>query len=142
MIGTLEFTSATYYRYAAVNLGLLGDENHLAALTSEERRTILKSFLKATLMAVPGARKNSMNAATLPFAVLGIRKDKGQPIQLVNAFESPVKASGKGLADASRQAMETEHKKLKETWGIETAKEVWMPETNLNAFLDELTDGL
>jgi CRISPR system Cascade subunit CasC len=142
MIGTLEFTSATYYRYAAVNLGLLTDDKHLGALPPEHRRAILKSFLKATLMAVPGARKNSMNAATLPFAVLGIRKDKGQPVQLVNAFESPVKATGKGFDQASREAMEAEYKKLKETWGIETTKELWMPESNLNDFLEGLTDGL
>jgi CRISPR system Cascade subunit CasC len=93
-------------------------------------------------MAVPCARKISMNAATLPFAVLGIRKDKGQPIQLVNAFESPVKANGKGLAEASRDAMEAEYKKLKDTWGIEVVNECRIPEANLNAFLDELTDGL
>jgi CRISPR system Cascade subunit CasC len=141
-LGTAEFTSATYYRYAAVNLGLLADQNHLGALPPEDRRVILKSFIKATLMAVPGARKNSMNAATLPFAVLGIRKDKGQPVQLVNAFESPVKATGKGFDQASREAMEDEYKKLKETWGIETTKELWMPESNLNDFLEGLTDGL
>jgi CRISPR system Cascade subunit CasC len=142
MIGTLEFTSATYYRYAAVNLDLLADEGHLGALPPEHRQDILKSFLKATLMAVPGARKNSMNAATLPFAVLGIRKDKGQPIQLVNAFENPVKATGKGFGDVSREAMEAELKRLKQTWGIETTKELWMPETNLNDFVNGLTDGI
>lgn len=142
MIGTLEFTSATYYRYTAVNLDLFADEKHLGALTPSERLTVLKSFLKATLMAVPGARKNSMNAATLPFAVLGIRKDKGQPVQLVNAFENPIKAGGKGFDQASREAMEAEHKKLKDTWGIVTAEELWMPETNLNDFLEKLTHGL
>ena len=142
MIGTLEFTSATYYRYTAVNLGLLADDNHLGALSPAERREVLKSFLKSCLMAVPGARKNSMNAATLPFAVLGILKEKGQPIQLVNAFENPVKPLGKGLADASREAMAAEHNKLKATWGIETVKELWMPDTNLNDFIEGLIDGI
>lgn len=141
-MGTAEFTSATYYRYAAVNLDLLADDKHLGALTPEERRSVLKSFIKATLMAVPGARKNSMNAATLPFAVLGIRKVKGQPVQLVNAFENPIKADGKGFDQASREAMEAEHNKLKDTWGIVISKELWMPETNLATFLEELTDGL
>lgn len=141
-LGTAEFTSATYYRYVAVNLDLLADEHHLGALDAGQRREVLKSFLKAALMAVPGARKNSMNAATLPFTVLGLRKDKGQPVQLVNAFEEPVKASGKGLAHASSEAMKAEHGKLKSTWGIETSKELWMPETNLNDFIEGLTDGL
>lgn len=142
MIGTLEFTSATYYRYVAINLDLLSDEHHLGALDPGQRREVLKSFLKAALMAVPGARKNSMNAATLPFAVLGLRKDKGQPVQLVNAFEEPVKATGKGLAQSSREAMKAEHEKLKSTWGIETSKELWMPETKLSDFIEGLTDGL
>ena len=38
--------------------------------------------------------------------------------------------------------MEAEYKKLKETWGIETTKQLWMPESNLNDFLEGLTDGL
>ena len=142
MIGTLEFTSATYYRYVAVNLDLLADGQHLGALDAGQRREVLKSFLKAALMAVPGARKNSMNASTLPLRVLGVRKDKGQPVQLVNAFEEPVKATSKGLAYVSSEAMTAEHEKLKSTWGIETSKELWMPETNLNDFIEGLTDGL
>ena len=142
MIGTLEFVSATYYRYIGVNLGLLADPNNLGGLSDEDRREALKSFLKACLMAVPGARRNSMNAATLPFAVLGLRKDKGQPVQLINAFEEPIKAAGKGLTEASREAMKAEHEKMKATWGIETAKELWMPDSNLNDFIEGLTDGV
>src|SRR5438093_6988194 len=38
MTGTLEFTSATYYRYVGLNLGLLADSSHLGALTVEERK--------------------------------------------------------------------------------------------------------
>jgi len=53
-----------------------------------------------------GTGKNSMNAATLPFAVLGIRKDNGQPVQLVNVFESPVIATGKGFNQASKEVLE------------------------------------
>jgi CRISPR system Cascade subunit CasC len=142
MIGTLEFVSATYYRYVALNLGLLASPNNLGPLSDDERRQVVKSFLKACLMAVPGARRNSMNAATLPFAVLGLRKDKGQPVQLINAFEEPIKANGKGLVEASREAMKAEHDKMKATWGIETTKEVWIPETNLNDFIEGLTDGI
>jgi CRISPR system Cascade subunit CasC len=138
MIDTLEFTSATYYRYAAINLDLLFDDKHLEKLDPAQRKAVLDAFIRATLMAVPNARKNSMNAATLPHAVLGLRKDKGQPIQLINAFESPVSANGKGLADASLEAMKAHHEKLKATWGIETKTELWMPETSLNNFVNGL----
>ena len=142
MIGTLEFTSATYYRYAAVNRGLLFDKDHLEALDAKQRKAVLNAFLRATLTAVPGARKNLMNAATLPHAVLGIRKDSGQPLQLVNAFEDPVRPRGKGLAEASRDAMETHYNDLKTTWGIRADIELWMPETPLDNFIKRLTDGI
>lgn len=36
MTGTLEFTSATYYRYAGLNLDLLADAAHLGAVASDE----------------------------------------------------------------------------------------------------------
>lgn len=140
MIGTLEFTSATYYRYVAINLGLLFETHHLGALDAAQRRAVLDAFIRATLTAIPGARKNSMNAATLPHAVLGIRKDKGQPLQLINAFEKPVQAGGKGFAESSADAMKAHHEFLKQTWSIQTAKELWIPGTNLDEFIGGLAD--
>jgi len=102
MTGTLEFTSAVYYRYVGLNLGLLGDDSHLGVLSAEDRRTVIDTFLRAAVLAVPGARKNSMNANTLPGYVLGLVKDKGQPLQLVNAFEKPVRtSSGNGFIQPS-----------------------------------------
>ncbi len=138
MIGTLEFSSAVYYRYAALNLGLLADEAHLAKLSLDERRKVVDAFIRATLQAVPGARKNSMNAHTLPGFVLGTFKSAGQPVQLINAFESPVRPKS-GLLDASIDAMKSHHAKLKETWGIACDTEVTLPGVNLNAFCEALT---
>lgn len=140
MIGTLEFTSATYYRYAAINLDLLFDEAHLGQLDSTQKKAVLDAFLRATLMAVPGARKNSMNAATLPFEVLGVLKESGQPVQLVNAFEKPVVANGSGLAEASLDAMKTQLESLKKIWGIEHTEELWLTETGLSTFINKLTN--
>ncbi len=135
MTGTLEFTSATYYRYAALNLDLLA--KHLAALSPAERKEVVKTFLTAAIQAVPGARKNSMNAHTLPCYVLGLVKDKGQPIQLINAFEKPV-ASKNGIADASIAALKAHHEQLKTTWGIKPVVEVAIPDAGLDTFCERL----
>jgi CRISPR system Cascade subunit CasC len=140
MIGTLEFNSATYYRYTAINLAQFACEKNLGKLTSDQRRTILKDFIRATLTAIPGARQNSMNAATLPFEVLGIRKDKGQPLQLTNAFESPVKANGKGLQVTSLAAMKEHLASLEKTWGS-LGEKLWLTEIGLDSFLDQLLAG-
>jgi len=136
MTGTLEFTSATYYRYAALNLGLL--KQHLIALSGEELRKVVDAFLHAAILAVPGARKNSMNAHTLPAYVLGIVKEKGQPIQLINAFEKPV-ASKNGIVDVSIASLKEHHAQLKKTWNIQTAVEVAIPDVDLDTFCKEIT---
>ena len=121
MMGTLEFTSAVYYRYVGLNLGLLEDDSHLAAVPAEDRRKVVDAFLRAVILAVPGARKNSMNAHTVPGFVLGLVKDKGQPLQLVNAFEKPVRTSGgNGFMESSVREELLHLKKLEDFLG-ETA---------------------
>lgn len=137
MIGSLEFNSATYYRYVAINLDLLADEKHLGGLSKDESTSILRAFLKAVLTAVPGARKNSMNAGTLPHEVLGIRKDSGQPLQLVNAFEKPVRANGAGFAESSLEEMKTHLAGIESIWG-EQGQKAYLTESGLDGFLDNL----
>lgn len=140
MISTLEFTSAVYYRYAALNLGLLADKDHLGdpALTQEQRRVVVDAFIRAALLAVPTARKNSMNGHNPPAYVLGTCKDQGQPMQLINAFEKPV-WSKDGLIDKSIAAMKAHHEAMKKTWDLKVAAEVAIPDVDLNTFCKRLT---
>jgi len=141
MIGILEFSSAVYYRYAALNLDLLADSAHLGKLTAEERRAVVDAFIRATLRAVPGARKNSMNAHTLPGYVLGTYKTAGQPVQLINAFEEPV-AARSGLLGTSIEKLEAHHAALKTTWDITCETEVAMPKVTLAEFCAALTKNV
>jgi CRISPR system Cascade subunit CasC len=149
MTGTLEFTSAVYYRYAALNLSLLFYQKdkdgkssaNLACFSGEAeaemRRKIVDAFIRAVVLAVPGARKNSMNANTLPGYVLGLVKDKGQPVQLVNAFEEPV-SSRNGLIAKSVEKLKAHHEELKRVWGIEAALEAVIPEKSLDQFCEAI----
>ncbi len=141
MIGTLEFSSAVYYRYAALNLDLLVDADHLAKLTKEERQQVVEAFMRATLQAVPGARKNSMNAHTLPGFVLGTYKSAGQPVQLINAFEEPVRPKS-GLLAESIAKLQAHHEALKKTWDITCDTEVAIPDVTLKAFCEALTKNV
>jgi len=137
MIGTLEFISAVYYRYVGLNLGLLGDDRHLEALSAKDRRRVVDTFLHAAVLTIPGARKNSMYAHTLPSYVLGLVKDKGQPLQLINAFERPVR-SREGLLGASVAALKEHHEQLKKTWGIKPSLEIAIPDKPLDQFCAEI----
>ena len=81
MTGTLEFTSATYYRYVALNLDLLVGQAGASrpsgiAFTLEERKEVVDTFLRAAILAVPSARQNSMNAHTS--TLLRTRVGEGQ----------------------------------------------------------------
>lgn len=61
-----------------------------------------------------------MNGNTMPVYVLGVVREKGHPIQLVNAFESPVRPSMKGFVVESVNRMNLEYADLKETWSIKS----------------------
>ncbi|WP_429884284.1 type I-E CRISPR-associated protein Cas7/Cse4/CasC [Geoalkalibacter halelectricus] len=138
MTSTLEFNSATYYRFAALNLDMLADVDHLGSLSSVERRNVVSAFIEATIKAIPGARKNTMNGNTLPNYVFGVVREKGHPIQLVNAFETPLRSS-QGYALKSIDLLKTEYEKLKETWGIEAVFEQAIPQVGINTFIEGMT---
>ncbi len=135
MTSTLEFNSATYYRFAALNLDMLADNEHLGCLTRDERQNVVRTFVEATIMAIPSARKNTMNGNTLPGYVLGVVREKGHPVQLVNAFESAVRPS-QGYAAKSVELLKGEYARLAETWGIEAVFENAIPDVGLKIFLD------
>lgn len=134
MTSTLEFNSATYYRFAALNLDMLFDKDHLECLDLVERKEVVKAFVKATLQAVPVARRNSMNGYVLPGHVLCVLRDKGHPIQLVNAFEAPIKGKD-GIIKESIKALEKEYSELKTTWNLD-GTEFRIPDGNLTTLIE------
>ncbi|WP_329791947.1 type I-E CRISPR-associated protein Cas7/Cse4/CasC [Lentzea sp. DG1S-22] len=86
MIGTIDFNSACYYRYANLNLeqlahNLAGDQD----LINRTARAWLYSFIHA----VPSGAQNSMAARTMPDTLLGVVRDRGA-WNLANAFQRPV----------------------------------------------------
>lgn len=99
--------------------------------------SVVRTFVEATVKAIPGARKNTMNGNTLPVYVLGVVRKKGHPVQLVNAFENPVRSSN-GYASKSVELLKTEYAKLSETWGIEAVFEEAIPDVGIKFFLDEV----
>ena len=137
-IGTLEYNSACYYRYVGLNLDLLHDEDHLAHFSDEEKKKVLSSFLYAALMAVPSARKNSMFGFNPPACVLGLRRN-GQPLSLINAFETPIR-SASGYIQKSSKLMKEHWESLMKTYCLEDDVDVVtsMPENNMEEFIQQL----
>ncbi|MDL2058993.1 type I-E CRISPR-associated protein Cas7/Cse4/CasC [Mesosutterella sp. AGMB02718] len=88
-MGTLEFSSATYYRYISLDLGLLANTLGLEDNSNGLMGKAVEAFVKALFIAVPAARQSTQSGACpWDFAKVYIRK--GQRMQL--SFEQPVKS--------------------------------------------------
>ncbi len=135
-MGHAEFNAACYYRYVALNLDLLfyqknesgkPSANLCCLLRPEDkklRQEIVRAFLRATILAVPTAKHTGMNANLPPEYVLGMVIN-GQPMQLVNAFEAPIRANGQGWLPVSIRRMEEQLKRLNHLFGdrgLDTAR--------------------
>jgi CRISPR system Cascade subunit CasC len=98
-MGSLEFNSATYYRYISLDLGQLyqtlgGDEYIPQAIDI---------FTKALYIAVPAARQTTQSAASFwEYAKVLVRR--GQRLQI--PFETAVKARGGGFLIPSIEELE------------------------------------
>lgn len=93
-MGSLEFNSATYYRYISLDLGQLAQ-----TMGEEDLSKAVDAFTKALFVAVPNARQTTQSGASQwDFARVLVRK--GQRLQV--SFETPVKkALGGGYLQAS-----------------------------------------
>jgi CRISPR system Cascade subunit CasC len=86
MIGTVEFNSACFYRYANVDLAQLA--NNLKGDRELAGRT-LEAFIRASIEAVPSGKQNSMAAQNPPSFVMAVVRRAGL-WSLANAFLTPV----------------------------------------------------
>lgn len=114
MMGTIEFSSATIYRYATVNLDLL----HENLGDAEATLRALSSFIEAFVKTMPTGKQNTFANRTLPsMVVVQVRDD--QPVSLVGAFERPVlKSDTEGFVAKSVRKLVEHEKQLEEAFGV------------------------
>ncbi|ANJ67344.1 type I-E CRISPR-associated protein Cas7/Cse4/CasC [Halothiobacillus diazotrophicus] len=105
MMGTIEFNSACYYRYAVVDweklvTNLQGDTD----LATKGLRTFLEGFV----LAEPTGKQNSFAAHNPPeFVAVSVCHDAA-PRNLANAFETAIRAkTGESLTRKSAEALAT-----------------------------------
>ncbi|WP_455361917.1 type I-E CRISPR-associated protein Cas7/Cse4/CasC [Streptomyces sp. SYSU K21746] len=110
MIGTVDFNSATLYRYAALGIhqlaanlgeGLREDE----PLTVPVRRAV-EAFVHGFLASLPTGKINTFGHHTLPDAVI-VKLRSTRPVSFVAAFEEPVRGDQGGhVREASERLAE------------------------------------
>ncbi|WP_017938164.1 type I-E CRISPR-associated protein Cas7/Cse4/CasC [Zestomonas thermotolerans] len=87
-MGSLEFNSATYYRYVSLDLGQLAQ-----TLGEEDLKKAIAAFTQALFVAVPSARQTTQSGAS-PWEFARVLVRKGQRLQV--PFETPVQRARDG----------------------------------------------
>ncbi|MCK1816237.1 type I-E CRISPR-associated protein Cas7/Cse4/CasC [Streptomyces sp. XM4011] len=93
MIGSIDFHSATLYRYAALDVDAL-HRNLGPGLRQDEAPSVptqraVAAFLEGFITSLPTGKINTFGNHTLPAAVL-VKLRTRRPISFVDAFEQPV----------------------------------------------------
>ncbi|AWE41589.1 type I-E CRISPR-associated protein Cas7/Cse4/CasC [Actinobaculum sp. 313] len=115
MMGTVEFSSATVYRYATVNLDML----HENLGDKEATLRALTAFVDGFATSMPTGKQNTFANRTLPDAIVVMVRDD-QPISFVGAFEEAVKQdSSRGYVARSIDALATYADKVVAQYGLE-----------------------
>lgn len=114
MIGTMQMTSSTLYRFATVDLRSL-QENLGDANAAVEATT---AFVNSFITSLPSGKQNSYAHNTVPELVyLTIRDTRS--LSLVNAFENPVRAAdGASRREAAAKLLATEAEQLERNYGF------------------------
>lgn len=143
MLGTIDFGSATLYRYANVNVTEL---RHNLGETDAVQGAV--TFIKDFLLSMPTGKQNTFANKTLPsYVMVTLRSDT--PVNLVSAFEQPV-SSRQGYLPESIQRLEAEYQSTlafvdQPLLSVVLSREASKAENqvdNLTALLQQVTDGL
>lgn len=101
MIDTIQYNSSTLYRYANVNVNELMHNLGNKELTVEG----IKLFIKDFLLTMPTGKENTFANKTLPqYVLINLRDDT--PVNLVTAFEEPIKSNNGYVAESIKKLEE------------------------------------
>ncbi|MGM0345380.1 type I-E CRISPR-associated protein Cas7/Cse4/CasC [Streptomyces sp. Adlamb9] len=130
MIGTVDFNSATLYRYAAVDVDELTRNLGLGLRTDEGPSAPVEkavgAFLDAFVTSLPTGKINTFGNHTLPSAVIVRLRDR-RPVSFVGAFEEPVPQGTEGgyLRESCRR-LAAYVPDLEKQYGIEAPEHGWV----------------
>jgi len=122
MLGTIEFNSACFYRYANIDLTQL---QHNLQGDAGMAHQALDALLRASVDAIPTGKQNSMAAQNKPSFVLAVVRERGL-WSLSNAFLKPVRPSATtDLMEGSIAAMSVYWSQLRRVYGDDGIIGAW-----------------
>ncbi|MFD9422578.1 MULTISPECIES: type I-E CRISPR-associated protein Cas7/Cse4/CasC [unclassified Streptomyces] len=129
MIGSIDFNSATLYRYAAVDVDRLQENlgaGHDAARPVEPTRRAVTAFLEGFITSLPTGKINTFANQTLPTAVI-VKVRSRRPVSYVAAFEKPViMGEAGGFLQESCERLATFVPTLESSYGLADSGQGWV----------------
>jgi CRISPR system Cascade subunit CasC len=115
MLGTIEFGSSCFYRYASLDLEQL---RHNLQGDLDLVYTGIEAFLRASVKAKPSGKQNSFAAHNDPEYVVFTVRQNADPRNLANAFEKPTRPTREAsLTEVAAQTFEVKWDKLEKAYG-------------------------
>ncbi|MBA2379614.1 MAG: type I-E CRISPR-associated protein Cas7/Cse4/CasC [Blastocatellia bacterium] len=120
-LGTVEFNSACFYRYANVNVDKLREN-----LQNDEdlTRATVAAYIRAAVEALPTGKQNSFATHEKPSLVYAVVRDSGM-MSLANAFEKPVFDPKGGVVDESIKRLVTHYGNVTGVYGDNAASRIF-----------------
>jgi len=137
MIGTVEFNSATLYRYAALDVDLLrrnlgkGLRDREAPATPVRRA--VEAFVEGFVCSLPTGKVNTFGNHTLPDLVIA-KLRTARPVSFVSAFEAPCRTDPEkgGYVRDACDRLARYIPDIEETYGIADDEHTWIMRTGPN----------
>jgi len=113
-IGTNEFSSGVFYRYASIDVDLLAKN---IKKSIEETASIINTIINCFAQVSPSAKQKTFAAHNKADFVLCTRSN--QPLSLANAFRKPIPNTGE-VMEASIQSLITHYKDLVDGYDLQS----------------------
>lgn len=129
MIGTVDFNSATLYRYAALGVHQLA-ANLGQGLRDDEPRTdpvrrAVEAFVHGFVASLPTGKINTFGHHTLPDAIV-VKLRTTRPISFVAAFEEPVRGDQGGHVREASDRLAAYVPDIERAYGDEESTLTWV----------------
>ncbi|MFE5219349.1 MULTISPECIES: type I-E CRISPR-associated protein Cas7/Cse4/CasC [unclassified Streptomyces] len=129
MIGTVEFNSATLYRYAALGIHQLA-ANLGQGLREDEPRTepvrrAVEAFVQGFVASLPTGKINTFGHHTLPDAVI-VKLRTTRPVSFVAAFEDPIRGDQGGHLREACDRLAAYAPDIETTYGDHASTLTWV----------------
>ncbi len=113
-IGTTEFSSGVFYRYASINVDLLAEN---VKATAEDVAPIVNTMVRCFTQVSPSAKQKVFAAHNQADFVLVTKSN--QPLSLANAFRKPIENTGE-VMEKSIESLIKHYEKIVDAYEIDS----------------------